>query len=78
MHEVEYRLKISARHPSSGKVSNTFRRFCAKFGREVNVGDRREILHGPFSTVGGISSDEGKEQFFSNVPVAFARVTLVF
>jgi hypothetical protein len=40
-HEVEYGLKISARHPISGKVSSVVCRFCTTFGREKNVGGKR-------------------------------------
>jgi hypothetical protein len=33
-HEVQYGLKVSARHHSSSKVSTVFCHFGAKFGRE--------------------------------------------
>jgi hypothetical protein len=95
MHEVEYGLKVSARNPSSGKVSCVLCRFCTTFGREEHVGGRRartrnvkyfttfrtdgykRHLSNAHSTLWAqyqvISSDKGKEEFFSDVPVSFVN-----
>jgi len=41
-HEVTYGLKVSARDPTTSKVTSVVCRFCTMFGREENIGGKRK------------------------------------